>query len=84
MGWGSGGGTAPFELAAVQGIRSADLLRDGIVDAIVSERPDAADEPMEFTQRLSATIANELHWLRAMPDEQRLDARLMHYRRIGL
>ena len=49
------------ELAAAQGIRSADLLRHGIVDAIVPERPDAADEPMEFTQRLSATIANELH-----------------------
>ena len=34
------------ELAAAQGIRSADLLRDGIVDAIVPEHPDAADEPM--------------------------------------
>ena len=43
------------ELAAAQGIRSADLLRHGIVDAIVAERPDAADEPMEFTRRLSAT-----------------------------
>jgi acetyl-CoA carboxylase carboxyl transferase subunit beta len=72
------------ELAAAQGIRSADLLRHGIVDAIVPERPDAADEPMEFTQRLSATIANELHWLRAMSDEQRLAARLTRYRRIGL
>jgi acetyl-CoA carboxylase carboxyl transferase subunit beta len=39
---------------------------------------------MEFTQRLSATIANELHRLCAMPDEQRLDARLKRYRRIGL
>ena len=47
------------ELAAAQGIRSADLLRHGIVDAIVPERPDAADEPMEFTHRLSATIAND-------------------------
>ena len=37
------------ELAAAQGIRSADLLRNGIVDAIVPERPDAADEPLEFT-----------------------------------
>ncbi len=33
------------ELAAAQGIRSADLLRNGIVDAIVAEHPDAADEP---------------------------------------
>ena len=76
-------GHAP-ELAASQGIRSADLLRHGIVDAIVPELPDAADEPMAFTQRLSATIANELHGLRATSDEQRLDARLTRYRRIGL
>ncbi len=72
------------ELAAAQGIRSVDLLRSGIVDAIVPERPDAADEPLAFTQRLSATIANELHGLRATPDAERLAARLARYRRIGL
>ncbi|MGH3676566.1 MAG: carboxyl transferase domain-containing protein [Mycobacterium sp.] len=72
------------ELAAAQGIRSADLLRDGIVDVVVPEHPDAADEPIEFTTRLSATIAGELHRLRSIPDQQRLDARLTRYRRIGL
>ncbi|KWX67038.1 hypothetical protein ASJ79_04980 [Mycobacterium sp. NAZ190054] len=72
------------ELAAAQGIRSADLLRNGIVDAIVPERPDAADEPKAFVQRLSATIAAELHRLRTVPDEQRLADRLDRYRRIGL
>src|SRR4029079_18498058 len=72
------------ELAAAQGIRSADLLRHGIVDAIVPERPDAADEPLEFTKRLSATSANELHGLSAVPDDERLAARLARYRRIGL
>jgi acetyl-CoA carboxylase carboxyl transferase subunit beta len=41
------------ELAGAQGIRSADLLASGIVDAIVPEHPDAADEPVEFSQRLS-------------------------------
>jgi acetyl-CoA carboxylase carboxyl transferase subunit beta len=72
------------ELAAAQGIRSADLLRHRIVDSIVPEHPDAADEPMEFTQRLSATIANELHQLRAVPDGERMAVRLARYRRIGL
>ncbi|GJF13029.1 acetyl-CoA carboxylase carboxyltransferase subunit beta [Mycolicibacterium cyprinidarum] len=72
------------ELAAAQGIRSADLLRDGIVDAIVPEHPDAADEPEQFTRRLSDTIADELHRLRSVPDEQRLAARFERYRRIGL
>ncbi|MCZ8377886.1 acetyl-CoA carboxyl transferase [Mycobacterium sp. CPCC 205372] len=72
------------ELAAQQGIRSADLLRDGIVDAIVAEHPDAADEPQEFTARLSASIAVELHRLREAPDGDRLTHRLARYRRIGL
>ncbi|MDO3639136.1 carboxyl transferase domain-containing protein, partial [Mycolicibacterium arseniciresistens] len=72
------------ELAAQQGIRSADLLRDGIVDAIVAEHPDAADEPQEFTARLSASIAVELHRLREVPDGDRLTHRLARYRRIGL
>jgi acetyl-CoA carboxylase carboxyl transferase subunit beta len=72
------------ELAAAQGIRSADLLRSGIVDAIVPESPDAADEPLAFTRRLSDTIANELHALRARPDAERLNARLSRYRQIGL
>ncbi|HKV18200.1 MAG TPA: carboxyl transferase domain-containing protein [Mycobacterium sp.] len=72
------------ELAEAQGIRSADLLRAGIVDVIVAERPDAADEPVEFTTRLSATIADELHRLRGVSDQKRLTARLTRYRRIGL
>ena len=72
------------ELAAAQGIRSADLFRNGIVDVVVPEHPDAADEPVEFTKRLSATIANELHRLRQIPDAVRLNARLTRYRRIGL
>jgi acyl-CoA carboxylase subunit beta len=72
------------ELAAAQGIRSADLMRNGIVDAIVPEHPDAADTPADFTKRLSATIATELHGLRSVPDEERLAARLRRYRRIGL
>ncbi|WP_026256435.1 carboxyl transferase domain-containing protein [Mycobacterium sp. 155] len=72
------------ELSAAQGIRSTDLLHNGIVDAIVAERPDAADEPTEFTARLSATIAGELHRLRTMPDAERIGMRLHRYRRIGL
>jgi acetyl-CoA carboxylase carboxyl transferase beta subunit len=72
------------ELAAAQGIRSADLLRSGIVDAIVPEHPDAADEPVEFSQRLSAAIAAEIHALRAIPAAERINARLRRYRHIGL
>ncbi|KUI20344.1 acetyl-CoA carboxyl transferase [Mycobacterium sp. GA-1285] len=72
------------ELAAAQGIRSADLLRDGIVDVVVPENPDAADEPMQFTRRLSTVVANELHSLRSVSGAERLETRLQRYRRIGL
>ena len=72
------------ELAAAQGIRSVDLLRNGIVDDIVPEHPDAADEPVEFARRLSAAIARELDGLRRQPPADRYAARLERYRRIGL
>ncbi|BBY64860.1 carboxyl transferase domain-containing protein [Mycolicibacterium helvum] len=72
------------ELAAAQGVRSADLLRNGIVDAIVPEHPDAADEPVEFARRLSNAIAREIHDLREQPSDLRYTGRLQRYRRIGL
>jgi acyl-CoA carboxylase subunit beta len=72
------------ELAAAQGIRSADLLSCGIVDVIVPEHPDAADEPLEFVQRMSRAIAAEVQALRFAPAAERLAARLRRYRCIGL
>lgn len=72
------------ELSAAQGIRSADLAAHGIVDVVVPEHPDAADEPIEFAKRMSQAIAVELHGLRGVPAEQRMAARLQRYRRIGL
>jgi acetyl-CoA carboxylase carboxyl transferase subunit beta len=72
------------ELAAAQGIRSADLLDSGIVDVVVAEHPDAADEPVEFSRRLSRAIAAEVHALRAISAAERLAARLQRYRNIGL
>jgi acyl-CoA carboxylase subunit beta len=72
------------ELSAAQGIRSVELLASGIVDAVVPEHPDAADEPVEFSERLAAAIAVELHALRATPDPDRMATRLRRYRNIGL
>jgi acyl-CoA carboxylase subunit beta len=72
------------ELAGAQGIRSSELRSAGIVDVIVGEHPDAADEPIDFCKRLSRTIAAELHELRAMPGQRRYADRLLRYRRMGL
>lgn len=72
------------ELAAAQGIRSLDLLKAGIVDVIVPEYPDAADEPAEFIDRMSTAIGDELRRLRTVPTSDRRQLRLARYRRIGL
>ncbi len=64
--------THAAELATSQRVRSQDLLADGIVDRIVAERPDAADEPEQFCLRLSQAIQHE-----------RLQARLDRYRHLG-
>ena len=72
------------DLAAAQGIRATDLLASGIVDAIVPEHPDAADEPIDFTKRLSRAIATEVATSRSQPSEQRHAIRLARYRTIGL
>ena len=60
------------EVVATQHIRSSDLLAAGVVDAIVDERPDAADEPAAFCRRVVATIGRELAAARRLdPDERR-------------
>ena len=52
------------EMARSQGVRSLDLLAAGIVDLVVPEHPDAADEPEEFCVRVGQVIRHELAWLR--------------------
>jgi acyl-CoA carboxylase subunit beta len=52
------------ELARAQGVRSLDLLEAGIVDVVVPELPDAADEPEEFCRRVGQLLRHELAWLR--------------------
>lgn len=72
------------DLAAAQGIRASDLLASGIVDVIVPEHHDAADEPIDFTKRLSRAIAVEVAACRSAPSGHRYASRLARYRRIGL
>lgn len=72
------------EVAQRQGVRSLDLLRAGIVDRVVPECPDAADEPAEFTERLGRVLEHELVRLLGKPADERLQARLDRYRRLGL
>ncbi|MFE3289682.1 carboxyl transferase domain-containing protein [Rhodococcus sp. NPDC059234] len=71
-------------MAAAQGIRSLDLLRDGVVDAIIPELPDAADEPIAFSKRVGEAVARELAALVGTTAEQRYTDRIARYRNLGL
>jgi acetyl-CoA carboxylase beta subunit/acetyl-CoA carboxylase alpha subunit len=52
------------EMARAQRVSSLELQRAGIVDVVVPELPDAADEPEEFCRRVGQVIRHELAWLR--------------------
>jgi acetyl-CoA carboxylase beta subunit/acetyl-CoA carboxylase alpha subunit len=71
------------EMAQAQGVRATDLLRAGIVDRVVAERPDAADEPTEFCLRLGRVLGEELAGLLGRDDTERLRTRLHRYRHLG-
>nr|WP_239521955.1 acetyl-CoA carboxylase carboxyltransferase subunit alpha/beta [Geodermatophilus sabuli] len=71
------------EMAAAQGVRATDLWRAGIVDRVVPERPDAADEPVEFCRRLGRVLGEELANLLGRDDGARFRSRLHRYRHLG-
>lgn len=48
------------EMARAQQVRALDLYRSGIVDRVVVEKPDAADEPEAFCMRVGAVLEHEL------------------------
>jgi acetyl-CoA carboxylase carboxyl transferase subunit beta len=71
------------EMAQAQGVRATDLRRAGIVDRVVPERPDAADEPTEFCLRLGRVLGEELAGLLGRDDTERFRTRLHRYRHLG-
>lgn len=72
------------EIARGQGVSSTDLLAAGIVDVVVPEYPDAADEPEEFCQRLADAVTDALLYLRRRPPARRYADRIARYRGLGV
>lgn len=70
------------EMARRQAVRASDLLAAGIVDRIVPERPDAAEEPKEFCLRLGQVLRHELGGLAASREPYRAQ-RLRRYDRLN-
>lgn len=71
------------DIAAEQGVRSLDLLRDGIVDRIVAEHDDAADEADEYCLRVGQVLQHELVRLLETDPAQRRARRYTRYRVLG-
>ncbi len=71
------------EMARSQGVRSLDLQRAGIVDRIVAERPDAADEPEQFCARLADVLRFELAALMQRDSSTVTADRTARYRFLG-
>ncbi len=75
------GKNAP-RMAQLHRIRSVDLRATGVVDEIVPEYPNAAEEPEEFCHRIVGVTATHLSELLALPQEERIPARHDRYRRL--
>ncbi|WP_066364210.1 carboxyl transferase domain-containing protein [Herbidospora mongoliensis] len=71
------------EIAQAQGVRAADLKRDGIVDRIIAECPDAVYEQPAFTKRVARALEEEIAALLVQPTEGRVDRRIARYRAVG-
>lgn len=72
------------QLATEQGVRSLDLREAGIVDTIVAERDDAADEVVAFCRRMADRLRHDLTELLRTDPETRLARRHERYRRLGV
>lgn len=76
-------GAHAAELARAQGIGAGQLAAVGLVDEVVPELPDAAEEPAAFCERLGAAVAAALGALSTAGEADRLAARALRHRRLG-
>ena len=71
------------QMARSQGVRALDMRAAGIVDRIVVEHPDAADEPEEFCRRLGDVLRYELAELGHRDRGALVGQRIARYQTIG-
>lgn len=76
------GDRAP-EMAQLHRIRSCDLRAAGVIDQIVPEHPDAAEEPAAFCRRVVAAAGAHLGDLLRLDRDERLRERRARYRSMG-
>ncbi|MER6303836.1 carboxyl transferase domain-containing protein [Kitasatospora sp. NPDC001539] len=71
------------ELARAQGIGARRLAEVGLVDEVVPELPDAAEEPEAFCERMGTAIGAALDALAITGEGERLAFRAARHRRLG-
>ncbi|MED7951342.1 carboxyl transferase domain-containing protein [Streptomyces sp. BE303] len=76
-------GAHAAELARAQGIGAYDLAAVGLVDVVVPELPDAAEEPAAFCERLGRAVGVALGELSRLSAAERSAARALRHRRLG-
>ncbi|MFE4519384.1 carboxyl transferase domain-containing protein [Kitasatospora sp. NPDC056783] len=76
-------GAHAAELARSQGIGARHLAEVGLVDEVVPELPDAAEEPGAFCARLGQAVGAALATLTGATEADRLAARALRHRRLG-
>lgn len=69
-------------MTAQQGVRAADLLAYGLLDEIIAEDPDAAEEPDAFIHRVGAAICRQLLGFESGDPTSRLSHRAQRLGRI--
>ncbi|MFZ1853894.1 MAG: carboxyl transferase domain-containing protein [Candidatus Nanopelagicales bacterium] len=66
-------------MAELQRVGAADLKAAGIVDQLIAERPDAADESGAFTSRVVEAVAGQLDELTQLSASQRRATKRARY-----
>ncbi|MCL0245984.1 acetyl-CoA carboxylase carboxyltransferase subunit alpha/beta [Corynebacterium sp. CCM 8835] len=69
------------EMMREQRVSAFALREAGIVDTLIPEHPDAADEPDEFTTRVLCSVATALRDLASDPTKVGREHRFRHYER---
>ena len=72
------------EMAAAQGVRSADLLAAGIVDRVIGEPDDPAADRELLCRGLGEALREELLRVMSTPRRERRAMRARRYRSLGL
>jgi len=71
------------EMSASQGVHVASLYANGLVDHIVDERPDAAQEGRAFCGRMALAVEYELSALAGLSVDELLVRRVEKFRQVG-